>query len=121
MVTVCGKNPTRWVYEFAFFFWAVDLSQTWLPFSRTGFALTAMYFFVYSNKEVHKKMPPLKLMPQALKDSLRSRYPVLLAIDGVKRTRGIKTPLRHLLPWSVNASGARNQYMGVKSKPGSTL
>jgi len=30
----------------------------------------AMYFFVYSNKEVHKKMPPRKLMP--LRGSLRS-------------------------------------------------
>jgi hypothetical protein len=30
----------------------------------------AMYFFVYSNKEVHKKMLPLKLMP--LRDSLCS-------------------------------------------------
>jgi len=30
------------------------------------FRLMAMYFFVYSNKEVHKKMPPLKLMPQAV-------------------------------------------------------
>jgi hypothetical protein len=50
----------------------------------------AMYFFIYSNKEVHKKMPPRKLMP--LRGPLRSS-----PLAGTKELAG-KTPLRHLLP-----------------------
>jgi len=47
-----------------------------------AFRLMATHFFVNSNKEVSKKMPPHKFMPQALKDFLRSRSSVLLAIGG---------------------------------------
>jgi len=45
----------------------------------------ATYFFFNSKKEVGKKMPPRKFEPQALKDSLRSRFSVLLTAVGVKK------------------------------------
>jgi hypothetical protein len=56
----------------------------------------ATHFFVSSNKEVSKKMPPRKFMPQALKDFLRSRFSALLAIGGNKKNSRQKSPLEQL-------------------------